>query len=56
MEAPPTGLRWEHADQCRACGHIVRIDDIDAKVIGEPLDQIIERRMAIALEHRLYER
>jgi len=25
--------RWEHAHECQACGHIVRIDDIDANVI-----------------------
>jgi ribosomal protein L37AE/L43A len=26
--------RWEHAHQCQACGHVVRIDDVDAKVIA----------------------
>ena len=25
--------RWEHSHECQACGHVVRIDDIDAKVI-----------------------
>ncbi len=28
-----TEPRWEHSHQCQACGHIVRIDDIDANVI-----------------------
>jgi len=26
--------RWEHAHQCQACGHVVRIDDVDAKDIA----------------------
>lgn len=26
--------RWEHAHECQACGHTVRIDDIDAKMIA----------------------
>lgn len=26
--------RWEHAHECHACGHVIRIDDIDAKVIA----------------------
>ena len=26
--------RWEHSHECQACGHVVRIDDIDAKVIA----------------------
>lgn len=26
--------RWEHAHECQACGHVVRIDHIDAKVIA----------------------
>jgi len=30
----PIQTRWEHAHQCQACGYIVRIDDIDAKVIN----------------------
>lgn len=34
MRTQATDSRWEHAHQCRACGHIVRIDDIDAKVIA----------------------
>lgn len=25
--------RWEHAHECKVCGHVVRIDDIDANVI-----------------------
>ncbi len=25
---------WEHAHECQACGHAVRIDDIEAKVIA----------------------
>ena len=27
------GTQWEHAHQCQVCGHTVRIDDIDAKII-----------------------
>ncbi len=34
MGAPPIESRWEHAHQCQACGHVVRIDDVDAKVIA----------------------
>lgn len=26
--------QWEHAHQCQVCGYIVRIDDLDAKVIA----------------------
>jgi hypothetical protein len=26
-------VRWEHAHQCRRCGHVVRTDDIDPQVI-----------------------
>lgn len=26
-------IRWEHAHQCRKCGHVVPIDDIDPRVI-----------------------
>lgn len=33
MGAPAIESRWEHTHQCQACGHIVRIDDIDANVI-----------------------
>ena len=25
--------RWEHAHQCQTCGHVVRIEDIDANII-----------------------
>ena len=34
METESIGSRWEHAHECRACGHAIRIDDIDAKVIA----------------------
>jgi ribosomal protein L37AE/L43A len=34
MSASHIESRWEHAHQCQACGHVVRIDDIDAKVIA----------------------
>ena len=27
-------VRWEHAHQCRNCGHLVRVDDIDPKTIA----------------------
>lgn len=33
-EHDQTETRWEHAHQCQVCGHIIRIDDIDAKVIA----------------------
>ena len=26
--------RWEHAHQCRKCGHIVSIEEIDARVVA----------------------
>ncbi len=34
METQPSESRWEHAHQCLACGNVVRIDDVDAKVIA----------------------
>jgi hypothetical protein len=34
MGTPLTELRWEHAHESQACGHVVRIDDVDAKVIA----------------------
>jgi hypothetical protein len=34
MTHDPIQVRWEHAHQCHVCGHVVRIDDIDAKVIA----------------------
>ena len=34
MAAPVIESRWEHAHQCQTCGHVVRIDDIDAKIIA----------------------
>lgn len=34
MGAPRIETQWEHAHQCLACGHVMRIDDIDAKVIA----------------------
>lgn len=34
MGSQPLHSRWEHAHQCQVCGHVVRIDDIDAKVIA----------------------
>jgi ribosomal protein L37AE/L43A len=33
-EHDPIQTRWEHAHRCQACGHTIRIDDIDAKVIA----------------------
>ena len=30
----PVQTQWEHAHQCQVCGHIIRIDDIDAKIIA----------------------
>lgn len=27
-------IRWEHTHQCRKCGHVVRIDDIDRRMIA----------------------
>jgi len=26
-------MRWEHAHQCRKCGYVVAVDDIDPNVI-----------------------
>ncbi len=26
-------IRWEHAHQCRKCGHVIRADSIDPKTI-----------------------
>ncbi len=34
MGTEPIASRWEHAHQCQACGHVIRIDDVDAKVIA----------------------
>ncbi len=34
MGSHPIESHWEHAHQCQACGHTVRIDDINAKVIA----------------------
>lgn len=34
MGSQPIEPQWEHAHQCQACGYVVRIDDIDAKVIA----------------------
>lgn len=34
MTHDPIQVRWEHAHQCHVCGHVVRIDDIDAKIIA----------------------
>lgn len=33
MRSVGTSARWEHTHQCRKCGHVIRIDDIDPKVI-----------------------
>jgi hypothetical protein len=34
MRNNPVQALWEHAHQCQACGYVVRIDDIDAKIIA----------------------
>jgi len=34
ISGDPVKIRWEHAHQCRNCGHVILIDDIDSRVIA----------------------
>jgi len=34
MKSSQVQAPWEHVHRCQACGHVMRIDDIDAKVIA----------------------
>jgi len=35
-------VRWEHTHQCRKCGHVVRIDDIELipEAVGIPINNL----------------
>lgn len=33
MSGVTVKIRWEHAHQCRKCGHLIPIDDIDSRTI-----------------------
>lgn len=33
QESTTAQIRWEHTHQCKKCGHVVPIDELDSRVI-----------------------